>query len=179
MRASRRGRGRPSLAAQAGVSPHLVYGRGPTLPRAASSPEADLAWALHSARAIEAPMTSSLDHLPKGKRRELASVVDAIRVGFAFAIAGRTTPASRGRAPLQDHPVRQLCPWRQRRASGRPASSRASAAPWTREKGSRGDSHLAWGRLSSSHIACYLACYLLILTGGEGAAKCLKRWWTH
>jgi len=41
-------------------------------------------------------MNSSLDHLPEGKRRELAFVVDVIRDGFAFAIARRTMPAIRG-----------------------------------------------------------------------------------
>ncbi len=37
-----------------------------------------------------------LDHLPDGKRRELAFVVEAIREGFAFAIARRTMPSLRG-----------------------------------------------------------------------------------
>jgi predicted nucleotidyltransferase/HEPN domain-containing protein len=41
-------------------------------------------------------MKSSIDHLPEGKRRELAFVVEAIREGFAFAIARRTMPALRG-----------------------------------------------------------------------------------
>lgn len=37
-------------------------------------------------------MKSSLDHLPEGKRRELAHVVDVVRAGFAEAIAHRTQP---------------------------------------------------------------------------------------
>ena len=37
-------------------------------------------------------MKTSLEHLPEGKRRELAFVVEAIREGFAFAIARRTMP---------------------------------------------------------------------------------------
>lgn len=41
-------------------------------------------------------MKTSLDHLPEGKRRELAFVVEAIRDGFAFAIARRTMPKLRG-----------------------------------------------------------------------------------
>jgi uncharacterized protein len=41
-------------------------------------------------------MKTSLDHLPEGKRRELAFVVEAIRDGFAFAIARRTMPRLRG-----------------------------------------------------------------------------------
>ena len=41
-------------------------------------------------------MKTSLDHLPEGKQRELAFVVEAIRDGFAFAIARRTMPALRG-----------------------------------------------------------------------------------
>jgi predicted nucleotidyltransferase/HEPN domain-containing protein len=41
-------------------------------------------------------MKSSLDHLPEGKRRELAFVVEAIREGFAFSIARRTMPKLRG-----------------------------------------------------------------------------------
>jgi predicted nucleotidyltransferase/HEPN domain-containing protein len=41
-------------------------------------------------------MKTSLEHLPEGKRRELAFVVEAIRDGFAFAIARRTMPALRG-----------------------------------------------------------------------------------
>ena len=41
-------------------------------------------------------MKTSLEHLPEGKRRELAFVVEAIREGFAFAIARRTMPNLRG-----------------------------------------------------------------------------------
>ena len=41
-------------------------------------------------------MKTSLDHLPEGKRRELAFVVDTIRNGFAFATARRTMPDLRG-----------------------------------------------------------------------------------
>lgn len=41
-------------------------------------------------------MKSNLDHLPEAKRRELAFVVEAIRDGFAFAIARRTMPKLRG-----------------------------------------------------------------------------------
>jgi len=41
-------------------------------------------------------MKTSVEHLPEGKRRELAFVVEAIRDGFAFAIARRTMPALRG-----------------------------------------------------------------------------------
>src|ERR1043165_3454424 len=41
-------------------------------------------------------MKSSIDHLPDGKRRELAFVVDVIREGFGFAIARRTMPKLRG-----------------------------------------------------------------------------------
>ncbi len=41
-------------------------------------------------------MKTALDHLPEGKRRELAFVVDMIRNGFAFAIARRTMPDIRG-----------------------------------------------------------------------------------
>ena len=41
-------------------------------------------------------MKTSLEHLPEGKRRELAYVVQAIRDGFAFAIARRTMPNLRG-----------------------------------------------------------------------------------
>lgn len=41
-------------------------------------------------------MKTNLDHLPEGKRRELAFVVDAVREGFAFAIARRTMPKVRG-----------------------------------------------------------------------------------
>lgn len=41
-------------------------------------------------------MKTSLDHLPEGKRRELAFVVETIREEFAFATARRTMPALRG-----------------------------------------------------------------------------------
>ena len=41
-------------------------------------------------------MKYSLDHLPEGKRRELAFVVETLREGFAFATARRTMPALRG-----------------------------------------------------------------------------------
>lgn len=41
-------------------------------------------------------MKTSLDHLPEGKRRELAHVVDVLRNGFAFATARRTQPRTRG-----------------------------------------------------------------------------------
>jgi uncharacterized protein len=41
-------------------------------------------------------MNTSLEHLPEGKRRELAFVVEAIRDGFAFAIGRRTMPRLRG-----------------------------------------------------------------------------------
>ena len=41
-------------------------------------------------------MKHSPDHLPEGKKRELAFVVEAIREGFAFAIARRTMPNLRG-----------------------------------------------------------------------------------
>lgn len=41
-------------------------------------------------------MRDSLEHLPDGKKRELAFVVEAIRQGFAFASARRTMPALRG-----------------------------------------------------------------------------------
>jgi HEPN domain-containing protein/predicted nucleotidyltransferase len=37
-------------------------------------------------------MKTSLDHLPQGKRAELAHVVEVIREGFAFATARRTQP---------------------------------------------------------------------------------------
>lgn len=37
-------------------------------------------------------MKTSLDHLPEGKRAELAYVVDVLRQGFAFATARRTQP---------------------------------------------------------------------------------------
>lgn len=40
-------------------------------------------------------MTSSLDHLPEGKQRELAHVVEIVRSGFAEAIASRTQPRFR------------------------------------------------------------------------------------
>jgi predicted nucleotidyltransferase/HEPN domain-containing protein len=41
-------------------------------------------------------MNRKLDHLPEGKRRELAFVLDVIRDGFAFAVARRTMPSLRG-----------------------------------------------------------------------------------
>jgi uncharacterized protein len=41
-------------------------------------------------------MGNSLDHLPEGKRRELAFVVQIIRDGFDFASARRTMPKLRG-----------------------------------------------------------------------------------
>ena len=41
-------------------------------------------------------MKTGLDHLPDGKKRELAFVVETIRAGFAFAIARRTMPKLRG-----------------------------------------------------------------------------------
>jgi uncharacterized protein len=41
-------------------------------------------------------MNIGLDHLPDGKRHELAFVVDLIRQGFGFAIARRTMPSLRG-----------------------------------------------------------------------------------
>jgi predicted nucleotidyltransferase/HEPN domain-containing protein len=41
-------------------------------------------------------MKRGLDHLPEGKRRELAFVIEAIREGFAFAVARRTMPNLRG-----------------------------------------------------------------------------------
>jgi uncharacterized protein len=41
-------------------------------------------------------MKSSIDHLPEGKRRELAFVVEVIREGFEFAVARRTMPKLRG-----------------------------------------------------------------------------------
>lgn len=41
-------------------------------------------------------MKNGLDHLPEGKRRELAFVVEAVREGFGFAIERRTMPALRG-----------------------------------------------------------------------------------
>ncbi|MEW9856686.1 HEPN domain-containing protein [Novosphingobium sp. M1R2S20] len=37
-------------------------------------------------------MKTSLDHLPQGKRAELAHVVEVVREGFAFATARRTQP---------------------------------------------------------------------------------------
>lgn len=40
-------------------------------------------------------MNLSLDHLPEGKRRELALVVEIVREGFAKAIAHRTMPRFR------------------------------------------------------------------------------------
>ncbi|HQS96339.1 MAG: nucleotidyltransferase [Novosphingobium sp. 17-62-19] len=40
-------------------------------------------------------MNFSLDHLPEGKRRELAHVVETVRAGFAEAIASRTQPRYR------------------------------------------------------------------------------------
>lgn len=40
-------------------------------------------------------MTSSPDHLPEGKRRELAHVVETVRAGFAKATATRTQPRFR------------------------------------------------------------------------------------
>jgi predicted nucleotidyltransferase/HEPN domain-containing protein len=50
---------------------------------------------LDATRESEA-MKTSLDHLPEGKRRELAHVVDVLRNGFAFATARRTQPRTRG-----------------------------------------------------------------------------------
>jgi len=41
-------------------------------------------------------MKPDLEHLPEGKRRELAFVVEALREGFAFAMARRTMPQLRG-----------------------------------------------------------------------------------
>jgi predicted nucleotidyltransferase/HEPN domain-containing protein len=41
-------------------------------------------------------MKRTLDHLPEGKQRELAFVVEAMREGFAFTIARRTMPKLRG-----------------------------------------------------------------------------------
>ena len=41
-------------------------------------------------------MKTNLDHLPEGKRHELAFVVDLVREGFGFAIARRTMPRLRG-----------------------------------------------------------------------------------
>jgi predicted nucleotidyltransferase/HEPN domain-containing protein len=43
-----------------------------------------------------AMMRTDLDHLPEGKRRELAFVLDVVREGFAFAVARRTMPRLRG-----------------------------------------------------------------------------------
>jgi len=40
-------------------------------------------------------MKTSLDHLPEGKRRELAHVVETVRAGFARATAQRTQPRYR------------------------------------------------------------------------------------
>ncbi len=40
-------------------------------------------------------MNSGLDHLPEGKRREIAYVVETVRAGFAHAIARRTQPRYR------------------------------------------------------------------------------------
>jgi predicted nucleotidyltransferase/HEPN domain-containing protein len=40
-------------------------------------------------------MNKRLDHLPEGKRRELAFVVDVVREGFAQAVAQRTAPRFR------------------------------------------------------------------------------------
>jgi len=40
-------------------------------------------------------MKTSLDHLPEGKRRELAHVVETVREGFARATAQRTQPRYR------------------------------------------------------------------------------------
>jgi predicted nucleotidyltransferase len=40
-------------------------------------------------------MNSGLDHLPEGKRRELAHVVETVRAGFAEAISMRTQPRFR------------------------------------------------------------------------------------
>jgi predicted nucleotidyltransferase/HEPN domain-containing protein len=41
-------------------------------------------------------MKTSLDHLPEGKRRELAHVVDVLRTSFDFATARRTQTRTRG-----------------------------------------------------------------------------------
>lgn len=46
-------------------------------------------------RSILRHMTSRLDHLPEGKRRELAHVAEIVRSGFAEAIASRTQPRFR------------------------------------------------------------------------------------
>ncbi|WP_298282800.1 HEPN domain-containing protein [Novosphingobium sp.] len=40
-------------------------------------------------------MNSGLDHLPEGKRRELAHVAETVRTGFAEAISSRTQPRFR------------------------------------------------------------------------------------
>ena len=45
---------------------------------------------------FDSEMRTDLDHLPEGKRRELAHVVELIRDGFAFAIERRTMPKLRG-----------------------------------------------------------------------------------
>jgi predicted nucleotidyltransferase/HEPN domain-containing protein len=45
-------------------------------------------------------MKHDLDHLPEGKRRELALVVEMIREGFARAIKHRTQPRFRGQGHL-------------------------------------------------------------------------------
>ncbi|WP_380926124.1 HEPN domain-containing protein [Sphingomonas leidyi] len=45
-------------------------------------------------------MKQTLDHLPEGKQRELALVVDLIREGFARAIEHRTQPRFRGEGHL-------------------------------------------------------------------------------
>lgn len=41
-------------------------------------------------------MKSSVDHLPEGKKRELAFVIEVVREGFSFAVARRTMPDLRG-----------------------------------------------------------------------------------
>lgn len=41
-------------------------------------------------------MKTDIDHLPDGKRSELAFVVDVVREGSAFVIARRTMPKLRG-----------------------------------------------------------------------------------
>jgi len=46
-------------------------------------------------------MKTSLDHLPEGKRAELAHVVEIVREGFAFATARRTQPHLRDAALLK------------------------------------------------------------------------------
>lgn len=55
----------------------------------------DLPLAGASKPSILTLMKSSLDHLPEGKRRELAHVVAAVRAGFAEAVALRTQPRFR------------------------------------------------------------------------------------